>query len=409
VVTRDIESRLLEKSGRRDFLSIFTITDLGEFQLDISTICIHGSDDPSDCTGSVAVPIYQTATFSHLGFGKSTGYDYSRMQNPTREHLEKVVAKLERGADCMAFSSGMAAIAALMELFHIGDHIIATDDLYGGSIRLFRTISEKNGLSFDYADTSDLAGVEKLIKPQTKALFIETPTNPMMHVTDLAAAASVAHRHNLLVIVDNTFLTPYFQIPLVLGADIVVHSGTKYLCGHNDTLAGFLVTRTQELSEKLRSIYKTTGACLAPLDSWLVIRGIKTLAVRMDKQQANAEKIAAWLCEQPKIKKVYYVGLKNHPGYEISKKQTTGFGAMISFEVDLEQTAINLLERVKVIHFAESLGGVETLITYPATQTHADLSPEERESRGINGKLLRLSIGLESTDDIIGDLQQAMV
>ena len=376
--------------------------------MDINTICIHGSDDPSDCTGSVTVPIYQAATFSHLGFGKSTGYDYSRMQNPTREHLEKVVAELEHGADCMAFSSGMAAIAALMELFRIGDHIIATDDLYGGSIRLFRTISEKNGLSFDYADTSDLSKVEMLIRPQTKALFIETPTNPMMHVTDLAQAVAIAHRHNLLVIVDNTFLTPYFQTPLALGADLVVHSGTKYLCGHNDTLAGFLIPKTPELSEKLRAIYKTTGACLAPLDSWLVIRGIKTLAVRMERQQANAEKIADWLCGQPKIKSVYYVGLKSHPGYEISKRQSTGFGAMISFETDSEQTAVNLLERVKMIHFAESLGGVETLITYPATQTHADLSPEEREARGINAGLLRLSVGLESVDDIIGDLQQAL-
>lgn len=207
--------------------------------MDISTICIHGSEDPTDCTGSVTVPIYQTATFSHPGFGQSTGYDYSRMQNPTREHLERVVARLEHGADCMAFSSGMAAISTVMELFRSGDHIIATDDLYGGSIRLFRTISEKNGLCFDYADTSDLTRIEKLIKPQTKAIFIETPTNPMMHVTDIAAAADLAHRHNLLVIVDNTFLTPYFQTPLVLGADIVIHSGTKYLCGHNDTLAVF--------------------------------------------------------------------------------------------------------------------------------------------------------------------------
>lgn len=376
--------------------------------MDISTICIHGSEDPTDCTGSVTVPIYQTATFSHPGFGQSTGYDYSRMQNPTREHLEKVVARLEHGADCMAFSSGMAAIAAVMELFRNGDHIIATDDLYGGSIRLFRTISEKNGLCFDYADTSDLIKIEKLIRPQTKAIFIETPTNPMMHVTDIAAAADLAHRHNLLVIVDNTFLTPYFQTPLVLGADIVIHSGTKYLCGHNDTLAGFLVARTQELSEKLRSIYKTTGSCLSPFDSWLLIRGIKTLALRMEKHQDNAGKVAAWLCEQSKIKKVYYAGLKNHPGYEISKKQSTGFGGMISFEVDTEQTAINLLERLQVIHFAESLGGAETLITYPATQTHADLPAEEREAKGISSRLLRLSVGLESPSDIIADIQQAL-
>lgn len=376
--------------------------------MDISTTCIHGSDDPSDCTGSVTVPIYQTATFSHPGFGKSTGYDYSRMQNPTREHLEKVVAQLEHGTDCMAFSSGMSAIAAVMELFRVGDHIIATDDLYGGSIRLFRTVSEKNGLHFDYADTSDLAQIERLILPQTRALFIESPTNPMMHVTDIVAVVALAHQHHLLVIVDNTFLTPYFQTPLVLGADIVLHSGTKYLCGHNDTLAGFLVAGTQELAEKLRSIYKTTGACLSPFDSWLLIRGIKTLALRMEKHQENAKKVAVWLCEEPKIKNVYYVGLQNHIGYEISKRQSTGFGGMISFEVDSERTAINLLERLKMIRFAESLGGVETLITYPATQTHADLTVEEREAKGINNRLLRLSVGLESSTDIIDDLQQGL-
>lgn len=373
-----------------------------------STICIHGSDVPTDCTGSVTVPIYQTATFSHPGIGKSTGYDYSRMQNPTREHLENVVAELEHGADCMAFSSGMAAIAALMELFHIGDHIITTDDLYGGSIRLFRTISEKNGLSFDSVDTSDIRQIEKQIKPQTKAIFIETPTNPMMRVTDIEAVVSIAHRHQALLIVDNTFLTPYFQTPLVLGADLVIHSGTKYLCGHNDTLAGFLIPASQELSGRLRDIYKTTGACLSPFDSWLAIRGIKTLAVRMERQQANAERIAGWLGGQPKIKKVFYVGLKTNPGFEINRKQSSGAGAMISFESDSETTAKNLLERVKLIRFAESLGGVESLITYPATQTHADLSREEREARGINSCLLRLSVGLESYNDIVSDLQQAL-
>lgn len=376
--------------------------------MDISTICIHGSDDPTDCTGSVTVPIYQTVTFCHPCVGQSTGYDYSRMQNPTREHLEEAVAKLEHGADCMAFSSGMAAIAALMELFRAGDHIIATDDLYGGSIRLFRTISEKNGLSFDYLDTSDIGQIDSHIRPETKAIFVETPTNPMMKVTDLAAAASAAHRHHALLIVDNTFLTPYFQTPITLGEDIVVHSGTKFLCGHNDTLAGFLVPATKELSEKLRAIYKTTGACLSPFDSWLGIRGLKTLAVRMERQQASARRIAEWLCGQPKVEKVFYVGLRAHPGFEIGKKQSSGFGAMISFDADSETTAKNLLERVRLIRFAESLGGVESLITYPATQTHADLTEEEREARGITGRFLRLSVGLESSDDLIDDLQQAL-
>jgi len=376
--------------------------------MDISTLCIHGSDDPTDCTGSVTMPIYQTATFAHPAVGQSTGYDYSRLQNPTREYLEKTIATLEHGDDAMAFSTGMAAITAVMELFKVGDHIIASDDLYGGSIRLFRNISEKNGLTFDFINTSDASIIEQYITPQTKALFIETPTNPMMRVTDLAAVCKIAKEHNLLTIVDNTFLTPYFQNPILLGADIVIHSGTKYLCGHNDTLAGFAVTATTALSEKLRFIYKTTGACLSPFDSWLLIRGIKTLPIRMDKQQENAMKLANWLCAQPKIKSVYYVGLPSHPDYAVTLKQTSGFGSMISFEVDTEETAKQLLENVKLVLFAESLGGVETLITYPMLQTHADVPKSEREAKGINECLLRLSVGLEFIDNIIDDFKQAL-
>ena len=376
--------------------------------MDISTLCIHGSNDPTDCTGSVTMPIYQTATFAHPAVGQSTGYDYSRLQNPTREYLEKTIATLEHGDDAMAFSTGMAAITAVMELFKVGDHIIASDDLYGGSIRLFRNISEKNGLTFDFINTSDASIIEQYITPQTKALFIETPTNPMMRVTDLAAVCKIAKEHNLLTIVDNTFLTPYFQNPILLGADIVIHSGTKYLCGHNDTLAGFAVTATTALSEKLRFIYKTTGACLSPFDSWLLIRGIKTLPIRMDKQQENAMKLANWLCAQPKIKLVYYVGLPSHPDYAVTLKQTSGFGSMISFEVDTEETAKQLLENVKLVLFAESLGGVETLITYPMLQTHADVPKSEREAKGINECLLRLSVGLEFIDNIIDDFKQAL-
>lgn len=376
--------------------------------MELGTLCIHGGDGPADCTGSLSVPIYQTATFAHPGFGQGTGYDYSRAQNPTREHLEKTVAALEHGVDAIAFTSGMAAIATLMELFRIGDRIVASADLYGGSIRLFRTISEKNGLSFDYADTSDLAQLEAKITPATKAILIETPTNPMMQVTDIAAAARIAHSHDLLLAVDNTFLTPYFQTPLLLGADIVVHSGTKYLCGHNDTLAGFLVTADPAIAGKLREIFKTTGACLSPFDSWLLIRGIKTLGVRMERQEQSARRVAQWLCEQKKVGHVYYAGLPDSPGYVISKRQATGFGAMISFETESEAAAQNLLGRVKLIRYAESLGGVESLITYPATQTHADLLPEEREARGITDRLLRLSVGLEAVDDIVTDLAQAL-
>lgn len=377
--------------------------------MDISTLCIHGSADcRKDCTGSVTVPIYQTATFAHKGVGQSTGYDYSRLQNPTREHLEKTVAALEHGDDAMAFSTGMAAVSAVMELFHIGDHIIASDDLYGGSIRLFRTISEKNGLTFDFVDTSDASAIAKYIKPETRAVFIETPTNPMMRVTDISAVAAIARSHGILTIVDNTFLTPYFQNPILLGADIVLHSGTKYLSGHNDTLAGFAVTATPELSEKLRFIYKTTGACLSPFDSWLLIRGIKTLPIRMEKQQQNALALANWLCSHPKVQKVYYVGLPSHPDYGITMKQTKGFGAMISFAVDTEETAKKLLESLRLVIFAESLGGVESLITYPMLQTHADLPKEEREAKGIDERLLRVSVGLEHIDNIIADFEQAL-
>lgn len=374
----------------------------------IDTLCIHANKIEHNPTGAVSVPIYQSATFAHPGVGQSTGYDYARLQNPTREHLEKVVAKLENGSDALAFSSGMAAVTCLMEIFAPGDHIISSDDLYGGAHRLFDHISTKNGLSFDAVDTSDIHLIEKHIKPNTKAIYIETPTNPMMHVTDIEAVTKLAKKHHLLVIVDNTFLTPYFQKPLDLGADIVIHSGTKYLGGHNDTLSGFLVAKSAEVSEKLRFIYKTTGACLGPLDCWLLIRGIKTLAIRMDKQASNAIKVAYWLKTQPKIKKVYYVGLPEHPDYEISAKQATGFGAMISFDVDSEETARNLLEKVDLIQYAESLGGVESLMTYPMLQTHADIPKEDREAKGINETLLRLSVGIENVDDIIEDLAQAL-
>ncbi len=376
--------------------------------MDISTLCIHGSKDHTHNTGAVSVPIYQSATFVHPAVGMSTGYDYSRLQNPTREQLERIVARLENGIDAMAFSTGMAAVAAMMELFKPGDHLLVSDDLYGGTHRLFAHISMKNGLTFDYVDTSDREAILKHIRKETKALFIETPTNPMMKVTDIQEAAAIAREHGLLLAVDNTFLTPYLQNPLDLGADIVLHSGTKYLSGHNDTLAGFLVVASQELSEKLRFIYKTTGACLAPMDSWLMIRGIKTLAIRMEKHQENAMALAQWLLTHPKVKDVYYVGLPNHPSYEVSKKQARGFGGMLSFKVDSEATAKRLLEKVELVMYAESLGGVETLITYPMLQTHADVPQEVRQAMGIDERLLRLSVGIESVDDIIADLDQAL-
>ncbi len=376
--------------------------------MDIKTKCIHGKNALSDATGAVSYPIYQSATFAHPGVGQSTGYDYSRMQNPTREQLERTVASLDGALDALAFSSGMAAIAAAFELFAPGSHIIVSDDLYGGAHRYFEHISKKNGLTFDYVNTSYIEQIADALKPETKAVFVETPTNPMMQVSDIRAICSLAKQHNLLTIIDNTFLTPYFQQPIALGADIVVYSGTKFYGGHNDVIAGFLVVNTQELSEKLRFILKTTGAGLAPFDSWLILRGLKTLAVRMEQQQKNALIIANWLRTQPKVKRVFYAGLADHPSYAISLGQSTGFGSMISFEVESEETAVRILERVQLILYAESLGGVETLITYPMLQTHADIPKEIRESRGINGRLLRLSVGLEYADDLIADLQQAL-
>jgi Cystathionine beta-lyases/cystathionine gamma-synthases len=378
--------------------------------LQLNTRCLYGDNEKKeiDNTGAISFPIYQTATFAHPSVGNSTGYDYSRSQNPTREQLEKVVASLEHGNAAIAFNSGMAAVNALMELFSPGDHIIASDDLYGGTIRIFDHINVKNGLLIEYANTFDLSQVEKVIQPNTKAIFVETPTNPMMNVTDLPAMAAIAKQHNLLLIVDNTFLSPYFQNPLLLGADIVLHSGTKFLGGHNDTLAGFLVTATEELAEKLRYMVKTTGAGLAPFDSWLILRGVKTLPLRMEYQQKNALVLAQWLEKHNKVKAVYYIGLTSHPGYEINKRQASGFGSMISFHVDAEQTAVNLLNKVQLISYAESLGGVESLITYPMLQTHADVPEAEREAKGINRTLIRLSVGIEHIDDLLSDLEQAL-
>lgn len=373
----------------------------------ISTKCIHLETEKAckEHYGSISYPIYQTATYAHPGVGQSTGYDYSRLQNPTREQVEKVVASLENGVDALAFSSGMAAVATLMELFRPGDHIIADADLYGGSIRLFDNISEKNGISVTRIDF-ETEDPEAYIRENTKAIYFETPTNPMMNVTDIAKISQLAKKHGLLVIVDNTFLSPYFQNPLDLGADVVIHSGTKYLGGHNDTLAGFLVTAREDISEKLRFLIKTSGAGLAPFDSWLILRGIKTLAVRMEKAQQNAFLIAEWLSKQESVTKLIYPGLPTHPGYEIMKKQSRGFGAMVTFEVKSEAFAKFILEKVRLIQFAESLGGVETLITYPVTQTHADVPKDILEKNGITTRVLRLSVGIEDGGDLLAEFEE---
>lgn len=378
-------------------------------KLQFATRCIYGEKEQleRDVRGAISFPIYQTATYEHPEVGKSTGFDYSRLQNPTRQQLEKVVASLEKGVDALAFSSGMAAITALMELFRPGDHLITDADLYGGSIRLFDNISEKNGITFSHIDCAK-ENVEAYIRENTKAIYIETPTNPMMNVIDIREMVRIARKHHLLLIVDNTFLSPYFQNPIELGADIVVHSGTKFLGGHNDTLSGFLVTNSEEISEKLRFIIKTVGSGLAPFDSWLILRGIKTLPLRMEKSQENAKAIVEFLQSEPRVKNVYYPGIAGTKAHEICKAQARGFGSMLTFEVESSELAKHILKHTKLIPFAESLGGVETLLTYPCTQTHADVPEEVRIANGITDCVLRLSAGIEDSKDLIADLKEAI-
>lgn len=373
----------------------------------LNTRCLHleETEGKLEHYGAISYPIYQTATYEHPQAGQSTGYDYSRLQNPTREHLEKMIAGLESGIDAFALSTGMAAITLLMELFRPGDHLIVEADLYGGSIRLFDHVNKKNNYEFTHLNCAK-DDIEGAIQDNTKAIYIETPTNPMMNVSDIAAIAEIAKKHGLLLIVDNTFLSPYFQNPLKLGADIVVHSGTKFLGGHNDTLAGFLVTNNEEVRDRLRFLIKTTGAGLAPFDCWLILRGMKTLGIRMERSQENAIRIAEWLKTQSIVQKVYYPGLPEHPGYEIMKKQARGFGSMITFRVDSKGHALQILKQVRMIKFAESLGGVETLITYPTTQTHADVPEEVRLKNGITPCTLRLSTGIEDIEDLLGELSE---
>ena len=373
----------------------------------LNTRCLHleETEGKLEHYGAISYPIYQTATYEHPQAGQSTGYDYSRLQNPTREHLEKMIAGLESGIDAFALSTGMAAITLLMELFRPGDHLIVEADLYGGSIWLFDHVNKKNNYEFTHLNCAK-DDIEGAIQDNTKAIYIETPTNPMMNVSDIAAIAEIAKKHGLLLIVDNTFLSPYFQNPLKLGADIVVHSGTKFLGGHNDTLAGFLVTNNEEVRDRLRFLIKTTGAGLAPFDCWLILRGMKTLGIRMERSQENAIRIAEWLKTQSIVQKVYYPGLPEHPGYEIMKKQARGFGSMITFRVDSKEHALQILKQVRMIKFAESLGGVETLITYPTTQTHADVPEEVRLKNGITPCTLRLSTGIEDIEDLLGELSE---
>ena len=370
---------------------------------------VHGALGTEPLTGAVSMPIFQAATFRHPEFGQTTGFAYSRLENPTRLELERTMAILEGGIRGFAFSSGQSANMAVFSLLEPGDHIILSDDIYGGTFRIIGDVFGKYGIEHTYVDMSDMDAVQAAIQKNTKMFFIETPTNPMMKVADIHAVSEIAKGIGALTVVDNTFLTPYFQKPLTLGADIVTHSSTKYLGGHNDTISGIVVVKDdEEIAEKINIHIKSHGSQLAPLDSWLVLRGIKTLAVRMDKHNANAKKVAHWLREQKKVEKVYYVGFEDHKDYDVTLKQTTGFGGMISFTVDSEETVMKILKNVDMIMFAESLGGTETLITYPTTQTHEDTPEDVKEKLGITRSFLRMSVGIENPDDIIADLDRAM-
>lgn len=370
---------------------------------------VHGALGCEPLTGAVSFPIYQTATFRHRGLGQSTGFDYTRLQNPTRQELERTMAILENGKEGFAFSSGQAANMALFTILDPGDHVILSDDIYGGTYRIGEDIFGKYGIKFTYVDMADLDKVKACITPDTKMFFVETPTNPMMHIADIRKISEIAKSIGAYLVVDNTFLTPYFQRPLDLGADIVVHSGTKYIGGHNDTIAGLVITSdNQTLIDHFRLQLKSHGNGLAALDSWLLIRGLKTLALRMEKHNENAKIVAEWLKKHPKVTKVYYAGFEDHPGYDVMKSQATGFGGMISFAVDSVETVKKLLEGVDMILFAESLGGTETLITYPMTQTHESIPAERREAIGITDKFIRISVGIEHVDDIIKDLERAL-
>lgn len=382
--------------------------------LNKNSLLIHGGIDGDETTGAVNVPIYQTSTYKQDGLGKTRGgWEYSRTGNPTRAALEKLIADLEEGTHGLAFASGLAAINTVLSLFKSGDRLIVSDNIYGGTFRILDNVFKNFGITYTIVNTSDLAAVESElqadVKDEIKAVYIETPANPLLTVTDIEAVSKLAHKYEKKVIVDNTFLTPYLQRPLTLGADIVVHSGTKYLGGHSDTVSGFVIVKDDALAERLYYLQNAIGGVLAPWDSYLIIRGIKTLGVRMDRHVENAKKIAEWLVESGYVEKVYYPGLKEDPGYEIQQKQADGPGAMISFVLKKEYDYKKFFENLKLITLAESLGGVESLVCHPASMTHAAIPREIRQKVGIVDELIRFSVGIEDADDLIKDLEQAIL
>lgn len=372
------------------------------------TALIHGGISTDERTGAVNVPIYQTSTYQQDGLGKMRGYEYSRTGNPTREALERLIAELEGGVAGFAFGSGMAAITAVLSLLHSGDRVLISSNVYGGTFRVLDKVFDHFGITYTIADTANIANYESQITADVKAVIIESPANPLMTVTDIAAVAQVSHQHGLLVIVDNTFMTPYLQKPLELGADIVVHSATKYLGGHSDVVAGLAVVSSEALAQKIAFIQNSTGGVLGPFDSFLLIRGIKTLAVRMDRHVENAQKAAEFLVHHPAVRKVYYPGLPDAQGYEINRKQAKNGGVMISFELHENYDINRFFESLELVMLAESLGGVESLVCHPATMTHASIPAEIRKKVGITDGLIRLSVGIENIADILADLEQAI-
>jgi cystathionine beta-lyase/cystathionine gamma-synthase len=373
-----------------------------------STDAIHAGQPPEPTTGSVTVPIYQTSTYAYEELGRHRGFDYARTINPTRLALERCLAALEGGSHASAYASGMAAIDAVMNLLDSGDHVVASSNLYGGTFRLFEHVLRRHGLEFTFADTTEAGALEKALRPDTRLVYVETPTNPMLSITDLAEVARICMKRSIISVVDNTFLSPYFQKPLAMGIEVVVHSTTKYLNGHSDSVGGVAVTSRDDLAERLAFVQNSSGAILSPFDSWLVLRGLKTLSLRMERHDRNAREVAAFLEAHSKVEKVYYPGLPEHPEHELARRQMSGFGGMLSFTLAGYDAAKRMLDRLKLCTLAESLGGVETLICHPATMTHAAVPAGERQRLGIVDGMVRLSVGVEDVEDIRADLEQAL-
>ena len=373
-----------------------------------ATICIHAGQVPDPSTGAIITPIYQTSTYVQEGLGQHKGYEYGRTQNPTRSALEANIAAIEHGAAGFAFASGMAAIDTVLTRLESGDHVVVSDNTYGGTYRLFERVRRKFGLDFSYVDTSNLDAIAPALTAKTKYLFLETPTNPMLSITDIAGASEIAHRHGVRVVVDNTFASPYVQRPLELGADIVLHSTTKFLNGHSDSVGGVIVVKHDDDVEWMRFVQNAAGAILGPMDSWLVLRGTKTLPIRMERTNENTGRVAEYLAAHPRVTRTIYPGLPSHPHHALAARQMKGFGGLVSFDVGSLERSREVLGRFRLMALAESLGGVETLISHPAMMTHASVPPERRAALGITDGLIRISVGIEDSQDLIDDLAQAL-